>query len=202
MKKIFLLIFLNVIVLYSLGQSNENANSYNVSLENLKKGIFLSNQEFIANNPSITSDCLIKNRNRFLQGLFFAKANILKIKHENGRYKRIKIPCWGFYDGKELYLVKHKVCYKVDYIGEYSKYSIQEWIMKSKHIPIFTQIEEIEIIDFATDHRFKYTVRGLKKLLKEKNTLLLKEFRKEHHKREKIDMYLLKMNNITLTYKI
>jgi hypothetical protein len=195
MKKIFLLIFFNAIILYSFGQSNDINNSYTVKLENLKKGIYLSNQEFIANNPSISSDFLIKTRNRFLQGLFFAKPNILKIKNENGKYKRVKLPCWGFYDGKDLYLVNHKVCYKVDYMGEYSKYSIQIWIMKSNHIPVFTKVEETEIIDFVTDHRFKYSVRGLKKLLKEKNSLLCKEFRKEFHKREKIDMYLLKMNN-------
>ena len=200
MKKLLCLYFLFAIYTLAKGQiiTFDSASIKNGITE---KGIYLCWDEFIQNSPSIKSEFLIKERGMIVQGLFFAKPNILKVYIDSlNKYKRIKDQCWGLFDGTDIYLVINKKCYKVEIMGQFSKYKIHVWRIVFVNtgmysIPVPIDDEDNYIIDFTSDNRYRYTLRDFKKLLLKEDESLYNSFITEKRKRKKIDIYLKYLND-------
>ncbi|MEZ4859120.1 MAG: hypothetical protein R2781_09950 [Flavobacteriaceae bacterium] len=173
----------------------------------LISGVYKSSREFKSGQPSYELIGKIIEVESPSLGVFKGKSSIqaykfdVTSKEEKKMYNKQIGRIFGFSDGESLYVssyrcldcfINEQVYFKVNYIG--NKYAYFEAYFPRDDIRGMNGGDEIVVLSLETGKKFPLTKGWIKKNLKEKDSSLYEDFKKEKSKYDVLKQYLIKLD--------
>ncbi len=198
MKRLIFIVFF-IQSLFVLSQESKVYNVKEIEILNadsLNQGLYISYDEFIHNDPSIT-DVRFHDDKRFEWEIMFfnKKKEDLYIYDENGKKVKLKEKVWGFCNGESIYIYHKKRYCKVEKLG---KYSVFIWKMEQAYFTqssgSFNTAEKEFLMDISTGEIYKLSSKNLKKYVLNNEPELLEKFKNETLRNTMLYLYINKVN--------
>lgn len=186
--------FISLVILLVSNLKSQEINIEILRVDSLKKGIFLTFEEFQQNNPSLRVNFGIMDH-----GLIRDKINNgtsvydLYFQDNSKTYIKIRERHWGLCDGKRVYILYYGNYYQLSLDGKYCQFS------ESQTSLVIPMQMNVNFIFNAIDNKIKdFTKDNLAIILKAENKDLYNEFKADKDKGLMMYDYLNRLNK---TYK-
>jgi hypothetical protein len=160
--------------------------------DSLKKGIYLTFEEFQHNNPSCLVNFGIMDQGEIKNKIYNGSSvHNLYIQDTSKSFKIIDKEHWGICDGKNVYILYYRNYYQLSLDGKYCQFS-----ETTSDIIAPTEMNFNFILN-ASDNKIKrFTKENLIAILKSENKELYDEFKDEKDKELMKYDYLFRLNKL------
>jgi len=190
MKKAFTLISLIIIVQSSI--KCQDINLEIVRADSLKKGIYMTFEEFQQNNPSLKVNFGIMDHDKIRNKIFNGTSVYDLFIQDTGKtYVKIRKRHWGLCDGKKVYILYYGNYYQLSLDGKYCQFS------ESQTNALVPMQMNVNFILNATENKVKeYTRVNVAAILKAENKDLYNEYKADQDKGLMMYDYVNRLNNL------
>jgi hypothetical protein len=182
-----------LLVLMFLVHSVTKCQEINIKIlraDSLKKGIYLTFEEFQQNNPSLQVNFGIMDHDQISNKIFNGESVYdLYIQDANKTYVKIRERHWGLCDGKKVFILYYGNYYVLSLDGKYCQFS------ESQTNAVIPMQMNVNFIFNAAENKIKeYTKDNVAAILKTENKDLYNEFRADKDKGLMMYDYLNRLN--------